>query len=165
MRLRARDHYTPSTLIGGKGGAGPSSLHTTLERPTEYVNVRWTYSLPRFLHGIKWIMFHGHLDYFQKSPLGGRPNTKLGDHGTPSTHNHRFTLFYYVWGTTWIGIYWDSIWLRASLHMTSHYTRPHYMILEVSWDGLRTLSFGLSQFHGHGSWLECEVTLSYQASR
>jgi len=30
MRPRARDHYTPTTLIGGKGGAGPSSLHTTL---------------------------------------------------------------------------------------------------------------------------------------
>ena len=28
MRLRAHDHYTSSTLIGGKGGAGPSSLHT-----------------------------------------------------------------------------------------------------------------------------------------
>ena len=37
--LRARDHYTPSTLIGGKGGAGPSSLlHTMLERPTEYIS-------------------------------------------------------------------------------------------------------------------------------
>jgi hypothetical protein len=33
------------------------------------------------------------------------------------------------------------------------------MILEVSWDGLWTLSFGLSQFHGHGSWLVCEVAL------
>ena len=31
MRLRARDQYTSNTLIGGKGGAGPSSLHTTLE--------------------------------------------------------------------------------------------------------------------------------------
>ena len=40
-RLRARDHHTSSTLIGGKGGAGPSSLHTTLEGSTEYVNVRW----------------------------------------------------------------------------------------------------------------------------
>jgi hypothetical protein len=39
-RLRAHDHYTPSTLIGGKGGAGPSSLHTTLEGPTEYMNAR-----------------------------------------------------------------------------------------------------------------------------
>ena len=34
MRPRARDHYTSSTLIGGKGGAGPSLLHTMLERPT-----------------------------------------------------------------------------------------------------------------------------------
>ena len=40
-RLRARDHYTSSILIGGKGGAGPSSLHTTLEGPTEYVIARW----------------------------------------------------------------------------------------------------------------------------
>ena len=39
MRLRAPDHHTSRTLIGGKGGAGPSSLlHTTLEGPTEYVN-------------------------------------------------------------------------------------------------------------------------------
>jgi hypothetical protein len=40
-RLRALDHYLSSTLIGGKGGAGPSSLHTTLEGPMEYVNARW----------------------------------------------------------------------------------------------------------------------------
>ena len=40
MSMRARDHYTPSTLIGGKGGDGPSLLHTTLEGPTEYVNAR-----------------------------------------------------------------------------------------------------------------------------
>jgi hypothetical protein len=40
-RLRAHDHYTSSTLIGGKGGAGPSSLHTTPEGPSEYVNARW----------------------------------------------------------------------------------------------------------------------------
>ena len=39
-RLRARDRYTSSTFIGGKGGAGPSSLHTPLEGPTEYVNAR-----------------------------------------------------------------------------------------------------------------------------
>jgi hypothetical protein len=42
MRLRARDHFTSSTLIGGKGGAGPSSLlHTTFEGPIEHVNARW----------------------------------------------------------------------------------------------------------------------------
>jgi hypothetical protein len=40
-RLQACDQYTSSTLIGGKGGAGPSSLHTTLEGLMEYVNARW----------------------------------------------------------------------------------------------------------------------------
>ena len=40
-RLRARNQYTSSPLIGGKGGAGPRSLHTTLEGPTEYVDARW----------------------------------------------------------------------------------------------------------------------------
>jgi hypothetical protein len=35
------------------------------------------------------------------------------------------------------------------------------MILKVSWDILWTLSFGLSQSHGHGSWLMCEVALRY----
>jgi hypothetical protein len=33
------------------------------------------------------------------------------------------------------------------------------MSLEVCWDGLWTLSFGLSQLHSHGSWLVCEVAL------
>ena len=35
-----------------------------------------------------------------------------------------------------------------------------YMILEVSLDGIWTLPFGLSQSHGHGSWLVCEVALT-----
>jgi hypothetical protein len=70
-RLRACDHYTSSTLVGGKGGAGPSSLRTTLEGPTEYVNARWLESPDKFLRGIAWVMFHGHLDYFQKTSRGG----------------------------------------------------------------------------------------------
>ena len=51
-----------------------------------------------FLHGIEWIMFHGHLDYFQKPPLGGRSNTKPGEHGTPNAHNRWFILIYHVRG-------------------------------------------------------------------
>ena len=39
--LGAPHHYTANIVIGGKGRAGPSSLHTTLEGPTEYVNARW----------------------------------------------------------------------------------------------------------------------------
>jgi hypothetical protein len=34
------------------------------------------------------------------------------------------------------------------------------MILEVCWDNLWTLTFGLAQFHGHGSWLVCEMALN-----
>ena len=30
---------------------------------------------------------HGYLDYYQKSSLRSRPNTKPGDHGTPDTPN------------------------------------------------------------------------------
>ena len=58
----------------------------------------------------------------QKSPLGGRSNTKLGDHGTLNTHHRCFILFYHVWGPAWKLIHWSSIWLRARSHMTSHYT-------------------------------------------
>ena len=113
-------------------------------------------------------MFHGHLDYFQKPPLGGRPNTKPGDHGTPYAHNRRFILFYNVrkpheyrfiekafgWrpGHTWLHTRLEGPW-------------SHYMIWEVGWDGLWTLSFGLSQCHGHGSWLMCEVALRALAGK
>jgi hypothetical protein len=68
-------------------------------------------------------MFHGHLDYFQKPPLGGRPNTKPGDHGTPTAKNHWLILFHHAWGPAWIEIHWNSIWLWARSHMASHYTR------------------------------------------
>jgi hypothetical protein len=82
MRLSARDHYTSSTLIGGKGGAGPSSLHIMLEGPTEYVNAYMDSYMASngscFM--VTWTIF-------QKPPLGGRPNTKPGDHGTPNVHN------------------------------------------------------------------------------
>ena len=49
-------------------------------------------SLHGFLHSIQWIVFRGHLDYFQKPPLGSRSNTKPGDHGTPNAHNRRYIL-------------------------------------------------------------------------
>jgi hypothetical protein len=70
--------------------------------------------------------------------------------------------FYNVWGPVWIKIHWNSIWLRAPSHMTSHYTWKYVTTLHVFGGDLgRPLdtSFGLSQFHGHGSWLVCEVAL------
>ena len=60
---------------------------------------------------------------------GGRLNTKQGDHGTPNTHNCWFILIHHGWGLAWIEIYWDSIWLRARSHMTSHYTWGFVTIL------------------------------------
>ena len=108
------------------------------------------------------LCFHGPLDYFQKPLLGGRLNTKLGDHDTPNPHNRWFILFYHVWGPTYLKIHkiaygWGTghIWL----HTTLEDLWPQYMILEMCWDGLWTLSFGLSQFHGHGSWDICEMAL------
>ena len=62
------------------------------------------------------------LGLFQKPPLESRPNTKLGDHGTPNAHGCWFILFYHVWRPEWIKIHWNSIWLRARSHKTSHYT-------------------------------------------
>ena len=51
----------------------------------------------KFLHGIVWIMFNGHLDYFQRPPLGGRPHIELGDHITPNTHNRWFFIIIGWW--------------------------------------------------------------------
>jgi hypothetical protein len=72
-------------------------------------------------------------------------------------------LFYlnHVWGPTWIEIHWNSIWLRARLHRTSHYTWGCGDHTTWFWGclgtGLGTLSFGLSQFYGYGSWLVCRA--------
>jgi hypothetical protein len=93
------------------------------------VNAQWMQSLHGFLHGIEWIMFHGHLYYFQTPSLGGRFNTRPGDHGTPNAHNRWVILFCHVWGHAFIGIHWNIIWLRVRSHMTSHYTWGYMTIL------------------------------------
>jgi hypothetical protein len=61
MRLRARDHYTSSTLIGGKDGASPSSLHTTLEGPTEYVKMESYMASHGSCFMVTLIVFKNHL--------------------------------------------------------------------------------------------------------
>ena len=75
-----------------------------------------------FLRGIHWITFHSHLDYFWKPPLGGRPDTKPRDLGTPNAKNFWSSLFYHVWGPVCMEIHWNSIWLRVWSHMASRYT-------------------------------------------
>jgi hypothetical protein len=54
--------------------AEPVQVRFTLrlrDQRREYVNARWMESLHGILHGIKWIMFHGHLE----------------GHGTLTAHN------------------------------------------------------------------------------
>jgi hypothetical protein len=72
--------------------------------------------------------------------------------------------FYHVWGPAWMEIHCYRSWLKARhiwLHTILEVPWPHHMILEVCWDGLWTLSIGLSHFHGDGSWLMCEVALMF----
>ena len=99
----------------------------------------------------------------QKPPLGGRPSTKLE---TMALWNHTTVdLLYFIMceNPAWIVISWNSIWLRARLHMISYYawglvTTLHDFGSVLGWP-LDT-SFGLSQFHGHVFWLVYELTLN-----
>jgi len=159
MRLRAHDHYTPSTLIGGKGGAGPSSLHSMLEGPTKYVcectmDVKST-RIPTWhrMDSVSWslgLFFKNHLlevglTRSRRETMALRTLTTVD-------------LFYVI---SWVRSHMNRNSLKYHLvegrsHMTSHYTResPHYYIDVggcVGTAGLWKLSFGLSQFHGHQS--------------
>ena len=128
-------------------------------------------SLHGYLHDIQWIMFHGHLHYLQKPSFGGRSNTKSGDHGTLKSHNCwiiTFLVFIKCEDPAWIEMHWNSIWLRARSHRTSHYTWGLVTTLHdfgsILGQPLDT-SFGLSQFHGHGYCFVCEVALMFVSKR
>ena len=90
-RLGARDHaLQPLSLVEKPVLVQLRFTLRLRDQRREYVNARWMSSLHGFLRGIEWIMFHGHLDYFPKSPLRGRSDTKPGDHDTPNAHNRCF---------------------------------------------------------------------------
>jgi hypothetical protein len=98
------------------------------------------------MHAIEWITFHGHLDYSQKPRLACRPHTKNRETIAPWTLI-TVGLFYFIMceDPAWIDIHWNSIWLSTPGHIQLHTTLegpwPHYMSLEVCWDGLWTLFF------------------------
>ena len=95
MRLKARDHYTSSTLIGGKGRACSSAWGTNIVCGCKMdVKSTWIPTWHR-MDRVSWS-----LDYFQKPPLGGRPHTKPRDYGTSNVANHWFIVFYHVWGSS-----------------------------------------------------------------
>ena len=135
-KLRAHDHCTSSTLIARKGGAQSkfASHHAwgTHEASECKMFVKFG-----FLHGIKWIMFHGHLDYFQKPSLEGRPNTKPRDHNTPKSPNRKFTIINHMCeDPTEIEIHRNSNRLRARTHTASHCTRGPMTTLHDSGSAL-----------------------------
>ena len=156
-RLRARDHCTSSTLIGGKGrSTGPSSLHTLLEGSTDEVNARWMGSL------------HGFPTWHQMDHVTRSLGIKFKNHFLEVSLPHiQETMALQnlktvdLWNSIMceylasIKVHWNSI-VWGSSHTTLEGLWPHYMILEVSWDGLWTLLLGSHQFHGHGSWLMCK---------
>ena len=91
-------------------------------------------------------MFHGHLDYFQIPPLGVGLTQNWETMALQSLTIVDLYYFIMCEDPAWIEIHWNSIWLRALSQMTPQYTlRAHEHF------------FGVSQFHGHGSWLLCEV--------
>ena len=148
--------------------AEPVQVHFTLcsrDQWSKDANARWMQSLHGFQHGIKWIMHVSwSLGLFSRTTHGGRPNTKPCDHYTPNAPNRWFILWYHALGPPTNGDSLKEHLVAGPGHMWLHTTLegawPHYIISEVCWDGgLWTHSFGLSQFHGPGSWLVCEAII------
>ena len=91
---------------------------------------------------------------FQNPPLGDtRLGTQLGDHGTQKPHNRSIyvTTFYHERGPC---VNWNSLWQQSVegaitydfITPTFGGMWPHYMILEVPFDGLWTLLLGSRSF-------------------
>jgi hypothetical protein len=103
---------------------------------------------------VKWPQVSSKVPVGESAHSTGRGGQGRGPYQTiswpcvaPSKSSWRAFEIAFGWGP-------GHIWL----HITFEGPWPHYVIVEVCWDGdVWTLSFGLSQFHGHGSWLVCEV--------
>ena len=108
------------------------------------------------------------LDYVQKPPRGGRPNTKPWDHGTPNTHNRWFISILSCVRTR---VNRNPLkWHLVEGPVTCDFTlqlrvHDHTMWFWKCWTAFGHSSFRLSQFRGHGSWLVCEVALCYHDIR
>jgi hypothetical protein len=140
--------------------------HTTLEGPTEGVcecKMDGEVYMDSYLHGIEWIgscfmvtwiVFKNHLlevgiTQNHRETMARRTLTTVGlfyilTCEDPLNRNSIEIKFGWGPGHIWLHTTFEGMW-------------PHYMILEVSRDGLKMFSLELSQFHGHGSWLVCEV--------
>jgi hypothetical protein len=121
--LRARDHFTSSTLIGGQGAVGPSSLHTTLEGPTEYVNARWMHAK---VYMDSYMASNGScsmVTWTISKPTSRRyAEHKTGKPWYTEISSIDLSCFIMCEDFLWIETHWNSIWFRARSHSTSHYT-------------------------------------------
>ena len=164
-------HFQHSSLVEK---AEPVQVHFTLRLRNQqsYVNARWMLKstwIDSYVASnnscfmVTWIVFKKHL--LEVGLTQNQETMVLRMLTTVNLfyfimcedpHEEKFIEIAFGWGP-------GHIWL----HNTLEGPCPHCMILEVTWDddGLCTLSFGLSQFHGHGSWLMCEVALNVISTR
>ena len=96
-RLRARDHCTLSTLVGGKGGVGPSSLHIVLEGHNKVsectMDIKFTWILTwQQTNNISWSF-----GLFSQTTARGRLDAKTKRLWRSGIANHFFIRFHHVW--------------------------------------------------------------------
>ena len=85
-RLRAHDHYTSSTLIGGEGSRSKFAWGTNGMQDGCRVYMDSHMALNASCFMVSWTTFKNH--------LGGRPNTKPENHDTPNALNRWFILLF-----------------------------------------------------------------------
>ena len=130
-----------------------------------YVNARWMWCLHGFLptwhrmdhvSWVTWIIFKNH--FLEVGIVQNRETMAFYTVAAvglfcfivcEDPREWKFIVRAFGWGP-------GHVWL----HTTFEGPWPHYMTLEVCWDALWTLFFGLSEFHGHGSWLVCEEVVT-----
>ena len=162
MRPRARYRYTSSTLIGGKGWLVQVRFTLRLrDQQSIWMQDRCNVCMDSYMAStgscfmvthtiLKNHLLEGGLTY-NRETMTLQTLTTIGllyYIMCEDPHKYKVIVIASGWGP-------GHIWLHTILKGLW----PHYITLEVSWDSLWALSFGLSQFHGHGSWLVCEVAL------
>jgi hypothetical protein len=163
MRLRARDHSFQALSLVEK--VEPAQVCSTLcsrDQRSMWMQDGCKVHLDSYMASkvscfmVTWIIFKSHIFEVGLAKIGWPWHSKRSQPliysiflcvRTPMNRHSLKIVFGWEQGHIWVHSRLEGPW-------------PHYMILEVGWDGLCTNSFQLSQFHGHVSWLVCEVALS-----
>jgi hypothetical protein len=164
MRLRAHDHFTSSTLTGGKSGA--DQAHFTLRLRDQqsmwmqdgckvYMDFYMASNESCFM--VTWTIFKYHL-----LKVGFAERTMRPGHS-----EHSQPLIYFILSCVSTRMIRNSLKSHLVEGPVTYGFTLHLRVREhTTWvwrcvgSGLWTLSFGLSQFHGYGIWLMCEVAVS-----